>query len=58
VPAGRLFRLDDDLGRALDAFVGSIPEGGAGFILPTYTAMLELRAILARLGAVEQFWEQ
>lgn len=58
VPASRLHPLDDDLGRALDAFVDSVPEGGTGYILPTYTAMLGLRAILARLGAVEQFWEQ
>jgi UDP-N-acetylmuramyl tripeptide synthase len=58
VPIGRIRPLDADLGHALDAFVESVPEGGAGYILPTYTAMLELRAILARLGAVEQFWEQ
>ena len=47
-----------DLRSALDAFVDSIPEGGSGYILPTYTAMLDLRSILADLGAVEKFWEQ
>ena len=36
----------------------SIPEGGRGYILATYTAMLDLRANLADRGAVERFWEQ
>jgi hypothetical protein len=27
-------------------------------VLPTYTAMLEIRRILASLGAVEHFWRQ
>ena len=48
----------DELPAALDAFVASLPEGGQGYILPTYTAMLELRQILAGLGAVDSFWKQ
>ena len=36
----------------------SLPVGGTGYMLPTYTAMLELRAALADRGAVERFWEQ
>ena len=42
----------------VDAFVTSIPEGGSGYILPTYTAMLEIRDHFADLGVVEKFWEQ
>jgi UDP-N-acetylmuramyl tripeptide synthase len=35
----------------------STPPGEVLFCLPTYTAMLELRRILARAGAVAPFWE-
>ena len=31
--------------------------GGTLYVLPTYTAMLELRAELARRGLVAPFWE-
>jgi UDP-N-acetylmuramyl tripeptide synthase len=42
----------------LEAFVSSVAEGETAYILPTYTAMLELRRTLADLGAVETFWRQ
>jgi UDP-N-acetylmuramyl tripeptide synthase len=58
VPASRITSLGSDLRRALDAFVASVPEGETGYVLPTYTAMLELRRVLAGLGAVETFWKQ
>jgi UDP-N-acetylmuramyl tripeptide synthase len=58
IPASRITPLNADLRQALDAFVASVPEGETGYVLPTYTAMLELRRILAGLGAVETFWKQ
>jgi UDP-N-acetylmuramyl tripeptide synthase len=58
VAADRITALDADPGAAIDAFVASLPEGGRGYILATYTAMLDLRANLAQRGAVERFWEQ
>ena len=58
VPEERLTRYPDALDKALDAFVAEIPEGGIGYILPTYTAMLRIRKILADRGAVETFWKQ
>lgn len=58
VPEERLTRHPDALGEALDAFVGDIPEGCTGYILPTYTAMLQIRKILSDRGAVETFWKQ
>jgi UDP-N-acetylmuramyl tripeptide synthase len=58
VPAERLHALPNDLARGLDAFIDTLPEGGVGYILPTYTAMLGLRQVLAERGAVERFWEQ
>lgn len=58
IPDERLTRYPDALDDALDAFVESIPAGGAGYILPTYTATLRIRKILADRGAVETFWKQ
>lgn len=58
IPEERLTRYPDDFESSLDAFVDTIPEGGTGYILPTYTAMLQIRKILAERGAVETFWKQ
>jgi UDP-N-acetylmuramyl tripeptide synthase len=41
--------VDRDLGRSLDAAVGGL-DGGPLYALPTYTALLELRDLLARRG--------
>lgn len=54
----RIRSLEPNSGAAIDLFVSSIPEGGRGYILATYTAMLDIRANLAERGAVERFWEQ
>ena len=48
----------DDLRRAILDFVAAAPEGATAYVLPTYTAMLEIRRILADLGAVRDFWRQ
>jgi UDP-N-acetylmuramyl tripeptide synthase len=58
VDAGRIASLPARLDAGLDAFVESVPAGGTAYILPTYTAMLEIRKLLADRGAVESFWEQ
>jgi hypothetical protein len=42
---------------ALDDALAAVPPGGTLFVLPTYTAMLELRAELAQRGLVAAFWE-
>jgi UDP-N-acetylmuramyl tripeptide synthase len=34
------------------------PRNGRLFIIPTYTAMLDVRGVLARLGHVRQYWEE
>ena len=33
------------------------PDGQTIFLLPTYTAMLELRAVLTRDGALQPYWQ-
>jgi UDP-N-acetylmuramyl tripeptide synthase len=58
VPAERIAPLPVNLATGLDAFVASLSEGAAGYVLLTYTALLGLRQDLADRGAVDQFWEQ
>ncbi len=58
VPAERIVLLPADLSIGLDAFVDTLAEGAAGYVLLTYTALLGLRQALADRGAVDQFWEQ
>ena len=42
--------VERDLGRSLEAAVGAVNGGGRLFALPTYTALLELRDLLADRG--------
>ena len=46
-----------DLREALDRGLALVPPGGELGVLPTYTAMLELRAIAVARGLVRPFWE-
>jgi len=48
---------ETDLGLALDRILTLAPADQPLYLLPTYTAMLELRAELARRGLVKPFWE-
>ena len=45
-----------DPGAALDAALAATPDGRPLYALPTYTAMLELRALLVRRGVAVDFW--
>ena len=57
VPVQRL-SVVHELGAALDGAVAARSTGsGTLFVLPTYTALLELRDLLAARGHVAQFWE-
>ncbi len=47
-----------DLGRAWDAALHAAHNGEPVYVLPTYTAMLQLRKILQQRGLVKGFWEQ
>ncbi len=46
-----------ELERALDRGLELTDAGGELVVLPTYTAMLALRAVAARRGLVPAFWE-
>jgi UDP-N-acetylmuramyl tripeptide synthase len=50
--AGIPARHVDRVAPALRAFLSRIEEGGTGFVLPTYTAMLEVRSVLGRWANV------
>jgi lipid II isoglutaminyl synthase (glutamine-hydrolysing) len=46
-----------ELERALDRGLERTPSGGELVVLPTYTAMLALRQLIARRGYVADYWE-
>jgi UDP-N-acetylmuramyl tripeptide synthase len=59
VPADRLEIVPASSGHwtaAWDRALQRTPEGEALFVLPTYTAMLELRRVLVGRGLVKPFW--
>ncbi|TMC02930.1 MAG: DUF1727 domain-containing protein [Chloroflexi bacterium] len=45
-----------DLDRAIDRLIAATPAGAEGFLLCTYTAMLDLRALLVRRGWLRPYW--
>lgn len=49
---------ESDARRALEKGLAATPSGGTLYVLPTYTAMLELRRILSDMGHTHPFWEE
>jgi UDP-N-acetylmuramyl tripeptide synthase len=56
VPADHIVE-EPELGRAFERALNLGSPADPLYLLPTYTAMLELRAELARRGFVRPFWE-
>ncbi|ACL25805.1 domain of unknown function DUF1727 [Chloroflexus aggregans DSM 9485] len=54
---GAAITVIDDLPTALDTALATLPVGETLAVLPTYTAMLDLRAEIARRGWAKPFWE-
>ena len=46
-----------DIARALDR-TAELAAGGTGYVLPTYTAMLELQGVAASRGLARPYWEE
>jgi UDP-N-acetylmuramyl tripeptide synthase len=46
-----------DIAGSLDQALDRAPAGGRVFALPTYTALIELRTLLARRGLAREFWK-
>jgi UDP-N-acetylmuramyl tripeptide synthase len=48
--------IEPDTAKALDRAIAATPEGGTLTVIPTYTAMLTIREILARRTGKDPFW--
>lgn len=48
---------EQDLEAALDRGLSRVPPGGTLYVVPTYTAMLDLRKIMVKRGLVTPYWE-
>jgi len=49
--------VERDTAAALRRALAATPEGGTLHVVPTYTAMLEVRELLAKQGGARRFWE-
>lgn len=49
--------VERDLGKALQQGLTFIKPGELLYIMPTYTAMLQMREIIQKLGYTKKFWE-
>ena len=50
--------IEPDLTRALDATLEGVGAGGRAYLLPTYTAMLELQGVISDRGLAGRYWER
>jgi lipid II isoglutaminyl synthase (glutamine-hydrolysing) len=50
--------IEPDLTRALDATLEGVGAGGCAYLLPTYTAMLELQGVISKRGLAGRYWER
>jgi UDP-N-acetylmuramyl tripeptide synthase len=57
IPADQI-EVITDWRAALERAAAATPAGQTLFILPTYTAMLALRAVLTRDGALRPYWQK
>lgn len=53
-----LISWEEDIAGALKSAVARLQPGETLYITPTYTAMLQLREILQKMGLVLPFWEE
>jgi UDP-N-acetylmuramyl tripeptide synthase len=54
---GSLPQVEEDSTAALRRALKATPNDGSLYVIPTYTAMLEVRALLARWARRPAFWE-
>jgi UDP-N-acetylmuramyl tripeptide synthase len=50
--------VDPDIARALDRAIALTPDGACLTIVPTYTAMLTVRELLAKRTGKQEFWRE
>jgi lipid II isoglutaminyl synthase (glutamine-hydrolysing) len=56
VPSERIIRVES-VAEGLDAGLSGLPPGGTLYVLPTYTAMLDLRRLVGQRGYARHYWE-
>ncbi|HEY8172058.1 MAG TPA: DUF1727 domain-containing protein, partial [Dehalococcoidia bacterium] len=49
--------IEHETRTAIERAIDAIPEGATLHVVPTYTAMLEVRELLAKRGGQQRFWE-
>ena len=49
--------VERDIATALQRAIKAAPEGATLYVVPTYTAMLEVRELLAKQSGAGRFWE-
>jgi UDP-N-acetylmuramyl tripeptide synthase len=55
--AGMEAEVMDGFEKAIERLVKDTPEGGTAYILPTYTAMLQIRKLLAKRSQMQEVWK-
>jgi UDP-N-acetylmuramyl tripeptide synthase len=53
-----LISWEEGVAASLEKALDRLPPGETLYITPTYTAMLQLREILQKMGLVVPFWEE
>jgi len=53
---GAIWEIEAETDSALMRAVALTPEGSRLFVIPTYTAMLDVREKLTKLGVVANYW--
>jgi UDP-N-acetylmuramyl tripeptide synthase len=50
--------VEHDTRASFQSALAGTPAGSTLFVVPTYTAMLDVRSTMARLGHVREYWEE
>jgi UDP-N-acetylmuramyl tripeptide synthase len=56
-PGGPAWEIDHDTSSALDRALAMTPPGERLFVVPTYTALLDVYRVLARREYARPYWE-
>jgi hypothetical protein len=55
---GALTQVEEDTGAALRRALRATPQDATLYVIPTYTAMLQVRELLARWARRPAFWQE
>lgn len=50
--------IENDMEKAIDEGIKRVAAGKTLYVLPTYTAMLDMRRYLEKIGNIKAFWEK